>query len=261
MYDHIAENALGTIGTILWTGQLVPQIWKSWREKSTEGLSGLLMFTWATSAVFLGVYAIVQDLNIPLILQPQLFGLLAAISWAQCMFYGRKWSLLSCIGSLVLYIAVFAGFESGMVFVVRAVGSPRLLQFFGIFSAVLISLGVIPQYIEIWRLKEVIGISLIFMAIDMSGGVFSLLSLIFRREFDIIASITYISVIVLDGVIVVCAVLLNPKAQRRRQNKTSSESTSDTIHDDSDLEKGSQPRVEEHSVIDKDESPHDQLVS
>ena len=34
------------------------------------------------------------------------------------------------------------------------------------------------------------------MAVDISGGVFSLLSLAFRRKFDVVASTTYITVIV-----------------------------------------------------------------
>jgi len=255
MYNHAAENVLGTIGTILWTGQIIPQIWKSWREKSTEGLSALLMAAWAISAIFLGVYAIVQDLNIPLIIQPQLFGLLSAVSWTQCMYYGQKWSLVSCLAILFGYVAVFAGFESGMVFVVRAAGNPRLLQFFGIFAAVLISVGLIPQYIEIWRLKEVVGISLLFMAIDISGAFFSLLSLIFKKEFDVVASITYIAVIVLDGVVVICTVILNPRAKRRRQNDTDTDaaaeapqvpvvSSSNADYHTSDRERGSEACIE-----------------
>ena len=38
---------------------------------------------WGVSGVTLGVYAIVQDLNIPLILQPQLFSALSYVCWAQ----------------------------------------------------------------------------------------------------------------------------------------------------------------------------------
>jgi uncharacterized protein with PQ loop repeat len=37
--NHAAENVLATIGAICWTIQIIPQIWKSWREKSTHGLS------------------------------------------------------------------------------------------------------------------------------------------------------------------------------------------------------------------------------
>ena len=63
--NPVAENVLGTMGgslsvskfrapahpllvlvsagTICWTVQLVPQVWKSWRTKSTEGLSEYLV--------------------------------------------------------------------------------------------------------------------------------------------------------------------------------------------------------------------------
>ena len=31
-------------GTICWSGQIIPQIWKSYREKNTAGLSPWMMF-------------------------------------------------------------------------------------------------------------------------------------------------------------------------------------------------------------------------
>jgi uncharacterized protein with PQ loop repeat len=37
------ENVFGTIGAVLWSVQIIPQIWKSYRTKETEGLSTLLM--------------------------------------------------------------------------------------------------------------------------------------------------------------------------------------------------------------------------
>ena len=40
-------------------------------------------FLWGISGPFLGVYVVVQNLNIPLILQPQIFAFLCAVSWAQ----------------------------------------------------------------------------------------------------------------------------------------------------------------------------------
>jgi len=93
------------------------------------------------------------------------------------------------------------------------------VQFFGIFSAVLISVGLIPQYVEIWKLGEVKGISMTFMAVDMLGGLFSLLSLAFRTHFDVTASASYIAVIVLDGVVVLCRIILNPRAAARRRRE------------------------------------------
>ena len=46
-------------------------------------MMGIYRLLWAFSAVFLGVYAVVQDLNVPLIVQPQLFAALSYLSWAQ----------------------------------------------------------------------------------------------------------------------------------------------------------------------------------
>ncbi len=91
MPNAIAVNVLGTIGAVLWSIQIIPQIWKSHRTKSTEGLSAILMFTWAVSltrskvedliesvradvemdqqvaSIFLGTYVIVQNISIPII--------------------------------------------------------------------------------------------------------------------------------------------------------------------------------------------------
>lgn len=60
--NAVAENVLGTVGkkplclnwngdayssrvlpgTVCWMTQLLPQVWKSWKDKSTEGLSHYL---------------------------------------------------------------------------------------------------------------------------------------------------------------------------------------------------------------------------
>ncbi|KAI9064804.1 hypothetical protein FKP32DRAFT_1569181 [Trametes sanguinea] len=169
-----AENALGTIGTICWTVQLIPQVWKSWRTKSTEGLSEWLV----------------------------------------------KRSRLVSVAMYAGVIILSAGFEVGMIFAVKPAynsGNTRPVQFFGIFSSVLIALALLPQYWEIYKHKEVIGISVLFMFVDMLGGVFSDLSLAFKTEFDVIAGITYSLVVVMDAVVLVCALILNPRAKRRRK--------------------------------------------
>ena len=43
----VASNVLGTIGTVLWCIQLIPQIWYNWKQKKTDGLPPLMMFLWA----------------------------------------------------------------------------------------------------------------------------------------------------------------------------------------------------------------------
>jgi len=119
-------------------------------------------------------------------------------------------------------VAIFAAVEIGGVFVLDKQTDPsKGLKALAILSVIFISVGLLPQYFEIWKLKEVIGVSILFLAIDISGGIFSILSLVFKPKFDGLASATYISVIVLDGLIVLSALILNPLARRRRAGVTS----------------------------------------
>ncbi|KAJ7464410.1 PQ loop repeat-domain-containing protein [Mycena latifolia] len=227
--NAVAENVLGTIGTVCWTAQMVPQLWKSWREKSTEGLSPWLVLLWGVSAGFLGAYTLLLNLNIPLILQPQLFGFLALVSWGQCQYYGTKRSLGVVIAMALVVMLLVGGFEAGMVFALRHAYEARTdagvrgVQFLGIFSSVLIALALLPQYVEIWRHREVVGISILFMLVDMLGGVFSDLSLAFKDKFDAIAGVTYTIVVVMDAVVIIAALILNPRAAKRRRTENVAE--------------------------------------
>jgi uncharacterized protein with PQ loop repeat len=45
----LTANVLGTIGTVMWCIQLVPQIWHNWKCKKTEGLPASMMLIWAFS--------------------------------------------------------------------------------------------------------------------------------------------------------------------------------------------------------------------
>jgi len=217
--NAVAENVCGTLGTIFWCIQLIPQVWKSYHEKTTFGLSPLLVFTWALASLPLGVYNISTNVNIPLILQPQLFGTLGAICWIQCLYYDRHWSRTKSILTFLTFEGLLGSLQVAFVFAVRhglAEGNERPLQFFGVMCAVLLFGGLIPQFYEIWKLKEVLGISMIFMFIDLLGGVFSVLSLAFKPSLDPLLAFSYISVVVLDGLIIMLKMILNPLAARRR---------------------------------------------
>ncbi|KAI0794095.1 PQ loop repeat-domain-containing protein [Fomes fomentarius] len=218
--NRAAENVLGTMGTICWTVQLLPQLWHTYRTKSVEGLSAWLMLTWGVAGSFLGTYSVVQGFNIPLILQPQLFGILCLVSWAQYQYYGRKRSKTVSIALFVAAIVLFAAFEVGMIFAIKPptkAGNMAPVQFFGIFSTILIAGALLPQYYEIYKHKEVLGISILFMIVDLLGGIFNDLSLAFKDEFDVVAGVTYSLVVVMDGIVILCAVILNPLAKRRRK--------------------------------------------
>lgn len=52
-------------------------------------------------------------------------------------------------------------------------------------------LTVSPQFYKIYQLGEVVGFSFLFMAIDMVGALFSILSLLFRQKLDIPAVVRY----------------------------------------------------------------------
>ncbi|EED80584.1 predicted protein, partial [Postia placenta Mad-698-R] len=191
-------------GTICWTIQLIPQIWKSWREKSTDGLSEHLVFFWGAAGFFMGIYAIVQDLNIPLIVQPQLFSALCFLSWTQCQYYGHRRSKLTCIGLYAICLGFLGGLQAGMIYAIRPSyrkGNDAGVEFIGICSTVIISVALLPQYYEIYKHREVVGISVLFMTIDMLGGV------------------SYSLVAVMDGAVILLALILNPLAKRRRKRE------------------------------------------
>ncbi|KDN35991.1 hypothetical protein RSAG8_11142, partial [Rhizoctonia solani AG-8 WAC10335] len=64
---------------------------------------------------------------------------------------------------------------------------------------------------------------MLFMTIDLLGGVFSALSLVFRETFDTFAAIPYLFVFVLDGLVIALTMVLKPLARRRRRRQVSNE--------------------------------------
>lgn len=117
----VAANVLGTIGTILWCIQLVPQIWYNWRRKKTEGLPGLMMFLWAACAVPFGVYTVVQNFNIPVQIQPQIFCVLSLVSWTQTLIYNDRWKTWKATLLGVGVGAVLGGLEVLLILTLRVV--------------------------------------------------------------------------------------------------------------------------------------------
>lgn len=48
-----------------------------------------MMFLWAACGVPFGAYAVIQNFNIPLQVQPQCFALLSVVSWVQILLYSQ----------------------------------------------------------------------------------------------------------------------------------------------------------------------------
>jgi uncharacterized protein with PQ loop repeat len=102
---------------------------------------------------------------------------------------------------MVLGVTIIsAAIELVLVFTIRLVDEPERKKvaslFFGILSCILVSVAVFPQYYEIYKLKAVKGISLLFLAVDITGCVFNNLSLAFAVKFDVLAGVSYSLIIV-----------------------------------------------------------------
>ena len=110
---------LGTVSTVLWCVQLIPQIWQNWRRKSTEGVPSWMMFLWALCAPPYGVYAIVQDFNIPVQMQPQIFTFLTLIAWSQTLIYSHRWATWKATAAGIGVGALLGGIEVMLVFCFR----------------------------------------------------------------------------------------------------------------------------------------------
>ena len=84
--------------------------------------------------------------------------------------------------------------EVGMIHAIRPSyekGNDAGVLFLGITSSVVLAGGLLPQFWEIYKFQEVIGVSCLFMLVDMLGGIFSDLSLIFKGKVDALAAVAY----------------------------------------------------------------------
>lgn len=99
---------------------------------------------------------------------------------------------------------------------VEHIGSDGLTMTWGILSDIFLAIGFAPQFYEIYKAKEVIGLSYLFLFMDSLGAVFSLVSLACKDVLDIIALVGYVAVLGLEIVIFLLALVLNPRARRAR---------------------------------------------
>ena len=163
------------------------------------------------------------------------------------MYYDKGWSWKAAVAGFAAYAVGAAGFEIAMVFASRVrplfrresrqqhrcseadlsltpptsqrvehIGSDGLTMTWGILSDIFLAIGFAPQFYEIYKAQEVIGLSYLFLFMDSLGAVFSLVSLACKDVLDIIALVGYVAVLGLEIVIVLLALVLNPRARRAR---------------------------------------------
>ncbi|KAI1363898.1 PQ loop repeat-domain-containing protein [Xylaria arbuscula] len=229
----VAANVLGTIGTVLWSIQLIPQVWTNWRTKSTEGLPASMMFLWALCAVPFGVYAIAQNFNIPIQVQPQAFGILCIVNLGQILLYTNKWPLWKVLLVTVGTAGAFGGVEAALILTIRPIyraGNETPVIVIGVVAAILLASGLLPPYAEAWKRRgRIIGINFLFLTIDSLGALFSLFSLVAQRSFDVLGGVMYIICIVLELGIFASHVLWLFRTRKIRKHAKSEDKTFDDV--------------------------------
>ncbi|KAG0045714.1 hypothetical protein BGZ83_009042 [Gryganskiella cystojenkinii] len=238
----ILETIFGMLGIIFWSFQLLPQVWDNYKAKTTKGLSVVMFVFWSLAALGFGSYSIVEDLSIPITLQPHIFGCFSLIVCLQCFYYGtiqndedkddidlsdgqileggerNTWeqgkkpvvgrkgrSIQSTLVLAVICFLVSAGVEVGAVYGTKAGlahNVPGTLDAAGSIPVVLLGLGFMPQYLDIFSRRSVVGVSMVFITGDALGSVFSLISLALREHFDLLAALNYVIVLICDLIVV-----------------------------------------------------------
>ncbi|KAL1619859.1 hypothetical protein SLS54_006457 [Diplodia seriata] len=174
---------------------LIPQIIINYRRHHATGLQPAMMMWWACAGVPLGVYNIVSGFNLALQIQPQLLSFLSLLTWIQCHHYQAHWAPLRSLAVVVPIACAMAGVEASLVVALR-IGVERHgvrwpLTLMAVLAAAGLAAGVLRHYWDIWRHRTVRGISFLFVGIDAAGDVFSLVSVLFQPELDVLGLVTY----------------------------------------------------------------------
>lgn len=74
-----------------------------------------MMLLWASAGVPLGVYNIIENFNIALRIQAQILTLLSLLTWSQCYYYGKKWSVKKCVFVLVGTCMLLGGIDAALI--------------------------------------------------------------------------------------------------------------------------------------------------
>ncbi|CAK7245269.1 MAG: hypothetical protein STHCBS139747_006844 [Sporothrix thermara] len=154
------------------------------------------MFLWGVCGVPFGAYAFIQNFNVPIKVQPQVFMVLCLISWVQILIYGNNWSVKKAVSAGIIMACLFGGIEAALILTLRPIyerghEAPALVV--GIIASIFLAAGLIPPYFEIYKRRgRVVGINFFFLAMDWSGAFFSLMALVAQNTFDVLGGILYI---------------------------------------------------------------------
>ncbi|WVR05229.1 hypothetical protein IAU60_002241 [Kwoniella sp. DSM 27419] len=236
------ETSFALVGAVLWAIQPLPQLIKSYRSKSTAGVSAHLMGIWALSGLLFCVYVVVQHLAVPALVQPHICMVLYILLWGQSLYYQYKWARIRVC--LAVFIGVvLAGIAEAVsvitLLIARRHGNLIPVEVYGYLSTALCVLGLIPQYYEICLRREVVGLSTTFVIVDLMGAAFYIAALFCRPKLDRAGLAMYALTGGLVLGIALLALILNPIKARRDQVMARSTAASQAPEPD-ELEKSGQ---------------------
>lgn len=197
MSDSSLVTILSTIGTVLWSVQLIPQIIYNYRRKNCEGLPPIMLFLWAACGVPFSIYLCSTNSAIALQVQPQLFTFLCFVTWMQSLYYPPIQISKKKIYTLgAIFLVVSLALELAFIIPLKHLYMTKNVQWppiiFGAIASALLALGLIPPYFELAKRQgRVVGINFIFLLMDFSGAVFSALSVAVGGEVDIMGVVLY----------------------------------------------------------------------
>lgn len=210
-------------------------------------------------SVPMGAYLILQQVNIPLQIQPQIFGFFSLVSWAQVLYYGHNYSCTKTTLLCISMVLLFGGLETLLILTLRIPHSkgitwPDLVV--GIVAAVLLSAGLLPPYFELWKRDgRVIGFNWVFLSIDTLGGLFSLFALAAQGTFDLLGGIMYILVVVLEAGIYISHIVWRIRYRKlRKEARESGKSIDDLLAAPSQRDNAGETRDLEAGLFDYDGS-------
>lgn len=150
--------------------------------------------SWAFAGIPLGTYNLVLNLNVALQVQPHILIFLSLVTWGQCKYYGDRWSAAPILALLLTMGSLIGAIEAGLYFGLREARRKGLqwpLILMAALAALLLAIGVLRYYWEIYKNRSVIGISFMFVLLDAMGDLVSILALLFSRSIDITGMVIY----------------------------------------------------------------------
>lgn len=130
--------------------------------------------------------------------------------------------------ALVVPVAcVMGGLEAALIVALRVAKEKDLqwpLTLMAVLSAALLAAGVLRHYVDVYLHRTVRGISFLFVGIDAAGDLFSLVSVLFQPELDVLGLVIYGTELVLWVGIFACGGYYNllPWLQDRQKRRGSS---------------------------------------